>query len=89
MDTGNCLGNVLDDRASPIAGVMLTISGGGAAPQFQTTDASGAFNFTNLEPGPYSIAARLEGYPTKKYPGLLVEPGRNLRIEITFNLSVD
>lgn len=57
-DVGVIRGLVVDQSIAPIAGALITISGGRNA----TTDAAGAFNFTDVVPGDYVVAVTKAGF---------------------------
>ena len=64
LQSGNLYGTVLSDSdKSPLPGVTVTLTGGGA-PQIQVTDAQGQFRFLGLSPGSYAVKAELEGFST-------------------------
>ncbi|HJX28221.1 MAG TPA: carboxypeptidase regulatory-like domain-containing protein, partial [Thermoanaerobaculia bacterium] len=47
LQTGNLFGTVMDEQGSPLPGVTVTVTGGGA-PQVQVTNAQGQFRFVSL-----------------------------------------
>jgi hypothetical protein len=56
--TGVIRGVVVDQAIAPVAGVLVSLSGGGNA----TTNADGAFGFEGLEPGTYFLTAHKPGF---------------------------
>ena len=56
--TGVIRGVVVDQAIAPLAGVVVSLSGGGNA----TTNADGAFGFDGLEPGTYFLTAHKPGF---------------------------
>ena len=53
-------GTVLDDRAQPLAGVVISALGGTSA--FAVSDRDGRFVLRDLPAGPYLVRAHLQGY---------------------------
>ena len=71
-------GKVIDIEAAgeglPFAAVSLLQ--GGAFVQGATTDLSGNYFFSNIDPGTYDIEVNYTGYPATKVTGIPVLPGR-------------
>lgn len=57
--TGGIDGNIITDEIQPIANAQVALNGQN---QSATTDQAGAFAFSNLEPGQYTILAAALGY---------------------------
>ncbi|MEM6453669.1 MAG: TonB-dependent receptor, partial [Acidobacteriota bacterium] len=88
LQTGNLYGEVADAEGARLPGVTVTIRGNGA-PQFQLTDASGAFRFLGLSPGTYQLTAELEGFSTVDYPSISITTGRSTTIEVTLTAALE
>ena len=88
LQTGNLFGTVMDEQGSPLPGVTVTVTGGGA-PQVQVTNAQGQFRFVSLGPDTYQLKAELEGFSTVEYPNVTVNIGRNTTIEVTLASAVE
>ena len=88
LQTGNLYGTVQDEQGSPLPGVTVTLTGGGA-PQVQVTNAQGQFRFLGLGPGSYALKAELEGFSTVDYPNITINVGRNTEIEVTMSGAVE
>ena len=69
MSSGAILGNVLDERGSPVAGAM--VSALGATSAFAVSDHTGRFELNTLPPGPYLVRAHLAGFVASR--GQVVE----------------
>ena len=54
-------GQVVDENGAPLAGVTITITGGGLSRSL-VTDANGRFQVSSLPPGNYAIRASLAGF---------------------------
>jgi Carboxypeptidase regulatory-like domain len=81
LQTGALYGVVTDPDGAALAGVTLTLTGGGA-PQVQVSTAAGQFRFLGLAPGVYELAAELEGFSPIHYPTVAISVGRNTEIEV-------
>lgn len=57
--TGGIDGHVITDEIQPIRGAQVALHGTNTS---MMTDAAGAFAFSNLEPGPYTVLAAALGY---------------------------
>jgi hypothetical protein len=69
VSSGAILGNVLDERGSPVAGAM--VSALGATSAFAVSDHTGRFELNTLPPGPYLVRAHLAGFVASR--GQVVE----------------
>ena len=57
---GSVQGKVTDPAGKPLAGVKVTLAGGGSA----TTDKSGSYDLEGIDPGDYQLKAAKAGYQT-------------------------
>ena len=71
---GEIRGVVEDDKAQPLAGVV--VSALGVTALFATTDPQGRFVFRNLALGPYLVRAHLQGYVPAKARVIQVGAGQ-------------
>ena len=69
VGSGAILGNVLDERGTPVSGAM--VSALGATSAFAVSDRSGRFELHTLPPGPYLVRAHLAGFVASR--GQVVE----------------
>ena len=58
---GRVRGTVRDARNAALSGASVRLSGGAAAARRTTTDAQGAYAFTNVAAGTYTVSASLPG----------------------------
>ena len=80
--TGRIFGTVVDAQGAAVPGVTVTVSSPALqGTQTQVTDSSGAFRFSALPPGVYSIKAALTGFKT------IDQSNVQLRIDSTVTLS--
>src|SRR6266581_1041563 len=69
---GRIRGTVRDAHNVPMAGATVRVMGGAAAARRTTTDAEGAYAFTNVAPGTYTVSAALPGVRTQSQQGVQV-----------------
>src|SRR3954469_4433710 len=79
LQTGNLYGTIHTIDGTPLPGVTVTLTGGGA-PTAQSNDEQGRFRFPGLPPVGYSVDARLEGFGTVQQKDLIVNVGHNTDI---------
>jgi len=82
IHNGSLTGSAVDVQGRPLPGVHVILAGGGA-PQLQVTDARGTLQFLDLPPGKYHLTAALVGFSPVDFPNVLIEPGRETRVELT------
>jgi hypothetical protein len=82
LQTGNLFGIVKGPDGTPLPGVTVTVSGGGA-PATQVTDGRGEVRFPGLAPGSYDLHAELDGFSPFEHEGLTINVGRNTTVEVT------
>ncbi len=84
VPTGTILGHVQDTSGARVPGVSVTATNLGT--QFSrstTTDAEGQYALRLLPLGDYKLEVTLTGFKTFSQTGILVEVGRNARIDAT------
>lgn len=75
-------GTVIDDRAQPLPGVVISALGGTSA--FAVTDRSGRFILRDLPAGPYLVRAHLQGYaPARARIIQVATSARDISISLT------
>src|SRR2546426_4606682 len=72
---GRIRGVVRDAHNVGMAGATVRVTGGTAAARRATTDADGAYAFTNLPAGTYTVSASLPGVRTQARQGVQVGAG--------------
>jgi hypothetical protein len=81
QEPGGIAGRVTDSEKTPLPGVAVTLSGGGAPPRYAVTSGKGMFRFTQLPPGSdYAVELDLPGFKTLRRDGLIVAFGRDVRL---------
>lgn len=82
--SGRILGTVSDQAGSAIAGATVTITDTARGiTRSLTTDDAGAYSAPNLVPGTYTVRAQSQGFSILEHPGLLLEVGQDLRVDLT------
>jgi len=89
LQSGSIRGRVVDDTGQALPGVSITISGSALIGKFTTvTNAEGLFRAPNLTPGAdYEIRAEIKGFETTIQPGIIVNVGKTISIEIRMKAS--
>jgi len=89
LQSGSIRGRVVDDTGQALPGVSITISGPALIGKVTTvTNAEGLFRAPNLTPGgDYEIKAELKGFETTIQPGIIVNVGKTISIEMKIKAS--
>src|SRR4051812_35883422 len=58
------VGTVVNASLTPVAGAIVTLEQGARVVAKATTDAKGAFRFTGISAGEYTVQTSLVGFPT-------------------------
>src|SRR5437773_3811857 len=83
-NTGRILGNITDPTGALIPGATVTITDvERGTSRTVITDEAGAYNAPSLPPGTYSIRAELSGFKTVERTNVVLEIGKELKIDIT------
>ena len=89
--TGTILGNVKDNSGAPVPGATVTATNVGTqVSRTATTDTDGQYTLTLLPVGRYQVEVTLSGFKNFSQTGIVLEVGRNARIDATIepgNLS--
>ena len=67
--TGSMSGTVVDDSGQVIPGATVSIVSASGEPRTAVTNEVGAFLFSALPPGPYTIKVEMQGFGTSTSPG--------------------
>ncbi|MGB2888726.1 MAG: TonB-dependent receptor [Candidatus Acidiferrales bacterium] len=83
-NAGRILGSVTDQGGGVITGatVIVTDVQRGIS-RTLTTDQAGEYAAPNLLPGTYAVRAEVKGFKTVQHSGLLLEVGKDLRVDLT------
>src|SRR5438094_2491973 len=83
-NTGRILGNITDASGALIPGASVTITNvERGTSRTLITDEAGAYNAPSLPPGTYRIRAELQGFKTIERTNVVLEVGRELKIDVT------
>src|SRR6202047_2705700 len=81
---GRILGTITDPSGAVIAGATVTVTDvQRGIPRTLTTDQSGEYVAPSLLPGTYTVRAEAVGFKAAEHPNLLLETGKDLRIDLT------
>jgi hypothetical protein len=84
---GGITGTVKDQQGGVLPGATTTLQGVDAT-RSSVTDASGAFHFLELAPGPYKLTIELDGFRTLLRDGLIVEVGKNVDLPVSLTVGI-
>jgi hypothetical protein len=84
---GGITGTVKDQQGGVLPGATTTLQGVDATRSY-LTDASGAFHFLELAPGPYKLTIELDGFRTLVREGLIVEVGKNVDLPVSLTVGL-
>jgi Carboxypeptidase regulatory-like domain/TonB dependent receptor-like, beta-barrel len=83
-NTGRIFGTINDTSGALIPGVTVSITDvDRGTSRTIVTDETGAYNIPSLPPGTYRIRAELPGFKTTERPNLVLEIGKELKIDLT------
>jgi Carboxypeptidase regulatory-like domain len=84
VPTGNILGNVKDTSGAAVPGATVTVTNVDTGfTRAATTDAEGQYALRLLPLGNYKVDVTLEGFKTFTQSGIVLEVGRNARVDAT------
>ena len=83
---GSISGTVKDEQGGVLPGVTVTAQGLDATQTF-VTEAAGEYRFLNLAPGPYKVAAGLQGFTTMVRDNVIVSVGRNVELPLSLKIA--
>jgi hypothetical protein len=86
---GGIGGSVLDESGAALPGVTVELSAPGVigGDQRTTTDGRGAYQFTRLVPGTYSVKATLQGFRTAVQPRIIVNADTTSRVDLKLEIG--
>jgi hypothetical protein len=88
LESGQVRGIVYDQTKSALPGATVTLSNEATGfSQTTTTNASGVYQFSQIQRGSYSMLASLSGFAPTKVKGLVVNIGASLTFDITMSLA--
>lgn len=89
QSVGAIAGTIVDSSGAVLPGVTVTLSGQGVIGGEQTgvTEARGAYQFTRLVPGSYSVKAELPGFSTAVQPNISVNADQTSRVDLKLSVG--
>jgi hypothetical protein len=81
---GTIQGAIFDQSGGAIPNATVTVTDlARGVSRALTTDSVGEYIATNLTPGTYTVRGEAKGFQTTEHSGVLVEVGKNLRVDLT------
>jgi hypothetical protein len=88
VQTGSVFGKVTDPQPAAIPGVTVTLEGPALIqPQTVTTSQTGAYSFTSVPIGIYSVRFEIAGFQRLVRQGIVITAGFNAGIDASLTLS--
>jgi len=88
IPTGTILGGVKDAQGAVVPGATVTATNTGTqASRSATTDAEGQYTLPLLPVGKYTVDITMSGFKNFSRTGIILEVGRNARIDATIELG--
>ena len=85
---GSLVGNVRDASGAPMPGVSITVTNERTGEQVkQLTNSVGAYAFTTLFPGEYSIHAEISGFRPVDIRGVTLQVNQTARYDLTMQVG--
>ncbi len=89
QQTGTVVGAVRDAQGGVLPGVTVTIAGdaiiGGS--RVVVTGEAGAYQFTTLPPGTYTVSYELAGFTPLRREGVVVQVARTIRLDVELGVG--
>src|SRR5690348_14286430 len=83
-NVGRIFGSIADPSGALIPGATVTITDvDRGTSRTLLTDEAGAYNAPSLPPGTYRVRAELAGFKVIERPNVVLEIGRELKIDVT------
>lgn len=88
IPTGAIFGGVKDAQGAAIPGATVTATNAGTrSSRSATTDLSGQYALSLLPVGEYTVEVAMSGFKTFSQTGIVLEVGRNARVDATIELG--
>ena len=80
---GTIQGGIFDQTGGAVAGAIVSvIDVARGVTRTLTADGAGQYVANDLTPGTYTVRAEAKGFQTVEHPGVLVEVGQNIRVDL-------
>ena len=85
--TGAVYGTVLDPTGSAVSGALVTLKAVDTGIlQTTTSNGSGEYTFTTVNPGNYAVVTTAQGFKTQTQTGITLSANQNIHVDV--NLSI-
>src|ERR1051326_5726870 len=86
--TGAIGGTVMNPNKEVVPGATVSVKNAGTSKEdTATTDDSGRFKVSNLQPGEYTISVNASGFAAFSQPKVIVEVGRETTLEVPLSIG--
>ena len=82
---GSIRGTVTDPQGAVVAGAKLSLQGGALKREAESAT-NGAYSFTDLPPGTYTLTATAPNFAQKVFPDINLTPGLELALDVALEL---
>jgi hypothetical protein len=89
QSTGTLRGRVADIADAVVAGVAVTATAAGGTAQTVQTNSEGAFSFSNLAPGKYTVRVAAPGFAVYENTEVEVVGGRSQTLDVILNVALE
>src|SRR5262245_53068778 len=85
---GSLVGNLSDSSGGAVAGAQVRIVSATTNESKETvSNASGVYNFTNLEPGKYTVAITMAGFQSFQNTNVTISIDATVRLDVTLQIG--
>jgi hypothetical protein len=88
LKTGSIYGKVMDEKGSPLPGVLIALESDAQPDQTATSGSNGSFRFANLTPGDYTSTFSLQGFMEVKQENIQIHTGSQVELSIVMKESL-
>ena len=84
--TGSITGTVRDEQGGVLPGATVSLTGK-TGTRVATSDANGAYRFTAVEPGDYTLSTELSGFTGPKAQAVSINVGNQITLDLTMKVG--
>lgn len=86
--TGAVYGTVLDPTGSAVSGALVTLKAVDTGIlQTTTSNGSGEYTFTTVNPGNYSVVTKAQGFKTQTQTGIRLSANQNIHVDVSLSIG--
>src|ERR1700736_5211652 len=90
VSSGTLVGDVRDETSALVSGVRMTMrSNATGYTRSSVTDSLGAYQFSELVPGTYTVTAEKQGFRTTTVSKVLIEVDHKSRLDLDLKLGTE